>query len=121
MPLSDREQKILSEMEARLRADDPKFAKAVGTTTVSSRARLRIKLSLFGFVAGLVLLLLYPSTQNIIVGVLAFAIMLGSVVVGGDQLKRLGADQTGDLGGQLKGGLNRYLGDKRGRDDESQR
>ncbi len=121
MPLSDREQKILSEMEARLTADDPKFAKTVGTTTVSSRARLRIKLSAIGFVVGFVLLLAYIPTQSIIVGVVAFAVMLGSVVIGGDQLKRLGADQTGDLSGQLRGGFNRYLGDKRrGRDDEAQ-
>jgi hypothetical protein len=121
MPLSDREQKILSEMEARLRAEDPKFAKTVGTTTVSSRARMRIKLSAIGFVVGFILLLSYIPTQSIVVGILAFAVMLGSVVVGGDQLKRLGADQTGDFSGQLRGGFNRYLGDKRrGRDDESQ-
>lgn len=123
MPLSDREQKILSEMEARLTADDPKFAKTVGTTTVSSRARLRIKLSIIGFVVGFLLLLAYiPTGGSIWVGVLAFAVMLGSVVIGGDQLKRLGADQTGDLSGQLRGGFNRYLGDRRrGSDDESQR
>lgn len=121
MPLSDREQQILSDIEARLREDDPKFAKTVGTTTVSSRARMRIKLSIIGFVVGFIMLLAYIPTQELVIGILAFAVMLGSVVVGGDQLKRLGADQTGDLGGQLRGGFNRYLGDKRGRNDETQR
>jgi hypothetical protein len=120
MPLSDREQQILSDIEARLREDDPKFAKTVGTTTVSSRARNRIKLSVFGFTLGFIMLLAVIPTQSIPLGVLAFAVMLGSVVVGGDQLKRLGSDQHGDLGGQLRGGFNRYMGDKRGRNGETQ-
>jgi hypothetical protein len=121
MPLSDREQQILSEIEAQLRQDDPKLARAVGTTTVSSRARRRIKLSAIAFVLGFVLLLSYIPTQNLLLGVLAFVVMLGSVVVGGDQLKRLGSDQSpGDLGGQVRGGFNRYLGDKRGRNGETQ-
>jgi hypothetical protein len=55
---------------------------------------------------------------SVLVGVAGFAIMLASVVYGGNQLKRLGADQTGDLGGQLRGGFNRYLGDKRDRKDD---
>lgn len=120
MPLSDREQQILSDIEARLREDDPKLAKAVGTTTVSSRARWRVKLSVMGFVLGFVLLLAYIPTQSLLLGVVAFAIMLGSVVIGGDQLKRLGSDQHRDLHGQLRGGFNRYMGDQRGKNGESQ-
>jgi hypothetical protein len=121
MPLSDREQQILSEIEAHLHQDDPKLARTVSTTTVSSRARWRIKLSIAGFALGFLMLLAYIPSQSLLLGILAFAVMLGSVVVGGDQLKRLGSDQTGDLGGQLRGGLNRYLGDRRGRGDEAQR
>jgi hypothetical protein len=121
MPLSDREQQILSEIEAHLSQDDPKLARTVRTTTVSSRARLRIKLSAAGFALGFLLLLAYIPSQSLALGVVAFAIMLGSVVVGGDQLKRLGSDDTGDLGGQIRGGFNRYLGDRRaGRDEENQ-
>ncbi len=41
--------------------------------------------------------------------------MLVSAVYGGTRLKRLGADQTTDLGGQLRGGLDRYMRDKRDR------
>jgi hypothetical protein len=122
MPLSDREQQILSEIEAQLSQDDPRLARTVRTTTVSSRARWRIKLSIAGFVLGFFMLILYiPTSGSLPVGIAAFVLMLGSVVVGGDQLKRLGADQTGDLGGQLRGGFNRYLGDRRGRNDETQR
>ncbi len=117
MPLSDREQQILSDIEARLRAEDPKFAKTVSTASVSTDARRRVKLAIAGLIVGFVLLLLVVPLGEVLVGVAGFAIMLASVVYGGNQLKRLGADQTGDLGGQLRGGFNRYLGDKRERKD----
>ena len=117
MPLSDREQQILSDIEARLRAEDPKFAKTVSTASVSTDARRRVKLAIGGLIVGFVLLLLVVPLGEVLVGVAGFAIMLASVVYGGNQLKRLGADQTGDLGGQLRGGFNRYLGDKRERKD----
>lgn len=116
MPLSDREQQILSDIEARLRADDPKFAKAVGTTTVSSHVRRKVKLAIAGFFVGLILLLLI--IQSFWFGVAGFALMLGSAVYGGHQLKRLGADQTNRLGGQLRGGFDRYMRDKRDRGQE---
>lgn len=115
MPLSDREQQILSDIEARLRADDPKFAKTVSTASVSTDVRRRIKLAAAGLVIGFVMLLLVVPLGEVLIGVAGFAVMLASVVYGGNQLKRLGADQTGDLGGQLRGGFNRYLGDKRDR------
>ena len=120
MPLSDREQQILSDIEARLREDDPKFAKTVSTTSVSNDARRRIKLAIAGLAFGFLLLLLVVPLGEVLVGVVGFAVMLAAVVYGGNQFKRLGADQTGDLGGQLRGGLNRYLGDKRDRKDGRQ-
>ena len=120
MPLSDREQQILSDIEARLREDDPKLVRAVGTTTVSSRARRRVKVAAIGFVVGFVMLLAYIPTRSLAIGVVAFAVMLGSVVVGGDQLKRFGAGQK-DLSGQLRGGFQRYMGDQRGSNGETQR
>jgi hypothetical protein len=118
MPLSDRERQILSDIEARLREEDPKFAKTVSTATVSNDVRRRIKIAIAGLILGFVLLLLVVPLGEILVGLAGFAVMLASVVYGGNQLKRLGADQTGDLGGQLRGGLNRYLGDKRDRKDD---
>lgn len=113
MPLSDREQQILSDIEARLRADDPKFAKAVGTTTVSTHVRRQVKFAIAGFVLGFLLLLMIIASFWFAVG--GFALMLVSAVYGGTRLKRLGADQTTDLGGQLRGGFDRYMRDKRDR------
>lgn len=123
MPLSDRERQILEDIEARLREDDPKFAKTVSTATVTSDVRRRIKLAVAGLLVGFILLLLvvpFGQPFGVYVGLGGFAVMLTSVVYGGNQLKRLGADQTGDLGGQLRGGFNRYLGDKRDRKDGQQ-
>jgi Protein of unknown function (DUF3040) len=115
MPLSDREQQILSDIEARLRQDDPKLARTVGTTTISSQSRRQVKLALIGLVLGF--LLLFGIAASIWFGIIGSALMLVSAVHGLNMLKRLGADSTSRLGGQLRGGFNRYLDDRRGRDD----
>ena len=114
MPLSDREQQILSDIEARLRQEDPKFARTVGTTTISSQSRRQVKLAAIGFVLGF--LLLFGIVASIWFGIVGFALMLASTVHGGNMLKRLGSDANSRLGGQLRGGFNRYLDDRRGRD-----
>ncbi|CAN5128690.1 MAG: DUF3040 domain-containing protein [Euzebyales bacterium] len=121
MPLSDREQQILQDIEARLRADDPKFAKTVSTASVSRDARRRVKLSIAGFIVGFALLLSVVPAQSIWLGIAGFAVMLAAVVYGGNQLKRLGQDTTDDLGGQLRGGFTRYLGDRRHPDETEER
>ena len=116
MPLSDREKQILSDIEARLRADDPKLARTVSTTTVSSQIRRRIKFSIGAFLAGFVLMLFFAV--SLWFGFAGFAIMLGGAVYGGNMLKRLGQDQH-HLGGQLRGGFDRYMQDRRRREDDS--
>ena len=115
MPLSDREQQILSAIEARLREEDPKFAQTVGTTTVSSQARKRLKLSAAGFLLGL--LLLFGIIAHIAWGIAGFALMLICAVQGLTQLGKLGADTTTRMGGQVRGGFNRYLDDRRAKED----
>jgi hypothetical protein len=118
MPLNDREQQILADIEARLKQEDPKFARTVGTTTISSQSRRQVKLAAVGFVVGF--LLLFGIVASIWFGIAGFAIMLVSAVHGGNMLKRLGGERTGGgLGGQLRGGFNRYLDDRRGREGET--
>lgn len=114
MPLDDREQKILSDIEAQLRADDPKLVRTVTTTTVSSRARRQLKVAAVCFGVGF--LLLFGIVAHIAWGIVGFAIMLTSAIFGGQKLKHLGADQSPRLGGQLRDGISRYL-DERHRDD----
>jgi hypothetical protein len=110
MPLSDREQKILSEIESRLRAEDPKFAQTVSTTTVSTQAKRQLRLAIAGFVLGFALLLAFIVRLEF--GIAGFALMLASAVYGGNMLKRLSRDVDGE-GGDLRQGLQRYLGDQR--------
>ncbi len=116
MPLSDHEQRILADIEARLRAEDPKFARTVGTTTVSTHARRQVKLALAGVVVGFVLLCM--GLLSLTLGIIGFAVMLGSAVHAANMFKRLGADTTGDLGGQVRGGFARYLDVVRRREGE---
>lgn len=115
MALSDRERQILSDIEARLREDDPKLAKAVGTKTVSSEARRRIKLAAAGFVVGFIIMLFFAV--DLWFGVAGFAVMLITAVYGGQLLKELGQQQTNKLGGQLREGFDRYFQDRRRRDE----
>ncbi len=115
MPLSDREQQILADIEARLQAEDPRFAKAVGTRTVSTHARRQIKLALAAFGVGFVLLFV-GVVVGLPWGIAGFVLMLGGAVHGGNMVKRLGADATPNLGGQLRGGLQRYLDARRHED-----
>lgn len=116
MPLSDRERQILSDIEARLQEEDPKFAKTVATTTVSTRARRQVKLAAIGLAIGFCLL--FGIIAHLGWGIAGAALMLVSAVHGGNQLKRIGEDGgTGGVGGQVKGGISRYLDDHR-RDDD---
>jgi hypothetical protein len=110
MPLSDREEQILHDIEARLREEDPKFARAVATTSVSSQLRRRIKLAVAGFVLGFAVMLLL--ILHVAFGIAGFALMLGSAWFGVTMLKRLGQAE-GRLGDQIRGGMDRYMRDRR--------
>lgn len=55
MPLSEDEQRILTEIEHQLRASDPDLARQVGETTVYSAPLRRTRLAVAGLVVGLVL------------------------------------------------------------------
>jgi hypothetical protein len=115
MALSDRERQILSDIEARLREDDPKLVEVVGTKTVSSEARRRVKFAAVGFVAGFIVMLFFAV--NYALGIVGFALMLASAVYGGQTLKELGQRQTNRFGGQLREGFDRYFQDRRRRDE----
>ena len=115
MALSDRERQILSDIEARLREDDPKLVKTVGTTTVSSDARRRVKFAVVAFVVGFVVMLFFA--QSLWFGLAGFVMMLAAAVYGGQTLKELGQRQNARLGGQLREGFDRYFQDRRRRDE----
>ncbi len=77
MPLSDHEQKVLSDLEASLLQHDPRFAKSVGNISLFARWRRWRLLSIVGFVVGLAILVVF-FTQSILLGLVGLAMMLVS-------------------------------------------
>lgn len=113
MPLSDRERQILSDIEAHLREEDPKFVRTVGTTTPPPPSRSRLRLAVAGFVVGL--LMLFGIVAHIAWGLVGFALMLVSAIYGGNLLA---GTSRGDGSGLARlRGLRRYLGAPRPRRD----
>jgi hypothetical protein len=108
MPLDDRERQILADIEARLREEDPRFVRAVGTATATFKARRQVKFAAVGFVVGL--LMLFGIIVSIWWSLAGFVLMLASTLYAATMLKRLGEQDIGpSLGGQLRGGLRRFL------------
>lgn len=114
MPLSDRERQILSEIEARLESDDPKFARTVATLPKAA-GRIKLRYGIVGFLIGMIMLL--GIAVHPVWGFGGFALMLISAVTVLNQLKHFGTDNSRDLGGQLRGGLSRYMEGRRREDD----
>ena len=116
MPLSEHEQRILADIEARLRADDPRFADAVGTT-VSVHLRRRLRLAAVGFFVGFVLLFVGLQV-HLLWGVLGFALMLAAVYSGLTVAKRITRTRPAREAETAGGPLQRYLDGARRREDD---
>ncbi len=57
MPLNEREERILEEIERNLYAEDPKLAQTVAKTSLTARTKRRTRLAGVGFVLGLIIML----------------------------------------------------------------
>lgn len=112
MPLSEEEQKILREIEAQLHATDPGLAEQVSRTTLYRHAARAIKWAVFGFAAGLVLLLV-TFTTNLVAAFAGFLAMLGCLFVIERNLRRMGKGAFDTLTGRSRsgGGLRNVLGE----------
>ena len=62
MPLSEDEQRILNEIEQKLKESDPHLAREVSSYTVYRHAFRNIKWALVGFIGGLILMIVTLST-----------------------------------------------------------
>lgn len=113
MPLSEEEQKILSEIEAQLNATDPALVEQVSRTTLYRHAARVIRWAAVGFVGGLALLVL-TFANNVWVGILGFAIMLGCLLVIERNVRKLGRAGIQTLTGGFRGtgGLRAYFGEQ---------
>ena len=82
MPLSEKEQRILDELEKQLSSDDPTLAHQFGEPeNASSFNTRRIALGGGVIIAGLALLIFAVSLPAVWLGVLAFIVMVGGAFV----------------------------------------
>jgi VIT1/CCC1 family predicted Fe2+/Mn2+ transporter len=96
MPLSDKEQQILQEIEKQLISEDPKFARGVATSLATDAAR-KVKVGIGIFVLGFIGLLPFFFTQSVVLGVGAFLIMLAGATFAYHHARRAGAEQINSL------------------------
>ena len=122
MPLSDREQQILQDIERQLAEQDPKFARDVtGGTQQSVFRNIRAGLALF--VVGLGFLIAFFFHPLVLIGVGAFLLMVSGATIAYQNLKKAGAEKVKDLRQQasfsgLVGRFEDRLRDMRKRDDD---
>ncbi|HSM43662.1 MAG TPA: DUF3040 domain-containing protein [Acidimicrobiia bacterium] len=74
MPLDDKEQRILAEIEKQFHDEDPELARAV--ERIERPVRFGVRLSLLGVILGLAVVIAYVS--NIWIAVAGFALLVAS-------------------------------------------
>lgn len=89
MPLSEDEERILSEIAQQFYADDPEFARGVGETTLVTHTVRRMKWSGFGFLVGAAFLIASLSTSYLL-AFGGFLVMLGCALYFERNLRKLG-------------------------------
>lgn len=97
MPLSDREQQILQEIEKSLYEQDPDFAHGVAATTLQKHLIANIRRGALLFAGGLALLITFMFYPNLALGVLAFLCMLAGATLAYHNLRKIGREQIRQL------------------------
>ena len=111
MPQSEDEQRILSEIEANLRASDPDLARQVGQTTVYTVSLRQLKWGIVAFVDALVVSVLL-LTVNFVLAFVGFLGMVLAAVFIERNARRLGRAGLNEASQALRGsGLRTYLND----------
>lgn len=115
MPLSEDEERILSQIAQQFYADDPEFAREVGETTLYTHALRRMKWSGFGFVVGAVFLVATLST-SFLLAFGGFGVMLGCALYFERNLRKLGRAGLDQVTRSMRtSGLRDALGGATGR------
>jgi len=111
VPLSEDEERILKDIEREFYESDPAFAREVRETTLYRHAWRNIKLSLVGFVAGLVLLVLALASSYLL-AFGGFLVMLGCALVIERNARKMGKAGLDQMTKNMKAGngLRDYLG-----------
>ena len=89
MPLSEHEQKVLQELEQALYRQDPAFADRVRSENVYRYAGRYLRWSVLGFVAGLVVMLVFFTT-SVLAGFAGVLLMFASLIAFWTNLRRMG-------------------------------
>jgi hypothetical protein len=89
VPLSEDEQRILSEIEQHLYASDPQLVTAVSSTTIYRHAGRNLKWAALGFVAGLAVVVL-TFTSSLLLAFAGFLAMFGSAIFFERNLRKMG-------------------------------
>jgi hypothetical protein len=89
MPLSEHEERQLQEIARRLSQDDPQFVATVSNENVARMQLRRLRWAVAGFFVGLGLLL--GLSFHFALGVIGFAVMLASVLLGARAGRTLGS------------------------------
>jgi hypothetical protein len=105
MPLDDREQRILEEIERQFYEEDPELAETVRSATLASLSGKHLKWALLGLVVGAGLMLGF-FTRNTVVALIGFGLMVVAVAgIIAIARTRAGVGSGSDRG--LLGGLRR--------------
>lgn len=75
MPLSDRERKVLEELELDLAADDPRLAQELSSGVVEDKFSSSSYFGVIAFLIGVALLIAGVASQIVVVGVGGFLLM----------------------------------------------
>ncbi|MFJ3958558.1 DUF3040 domain-containing protein [Arthrobacter sp. NPDC090010] len=90
MPLSEHEQRLLEQLERQLQEDDPKFASQMEQGAAHRWSTKRVVIGAFAVVAGILILLLGVSLNNIVIGVVGFLAMGAGVYFATSKAKGAG-------------------------------
>lgn len=103
MPLSEDEQRILTEIEDHLYESDPALAREVAETTVYTHAFRNLKWAAFGFAFGVGLMVIMLSV-HFAIAFIGFLLMLGSLLWFERNLRRLGRVGLEQMTSTMRGG-----------------
>lgn len=94
MPLSEHEQRILEEIEKNLHEEDPTFARTVRQQAPRMDEIRRIKLGAAIFATGFVVLITFFFSSLVAVGVIAFGLMVGGIVLIAGALRVIATERS---------------------------
>jgi hypothetical protein len=112
VPLSEDEQRILSQIEQQLYETDPSLARGIADTTVYSDAYRHLKHGILGFVGGLLVMVgtLHLGARFAAVGVIIMFVAALSIVANGRRMGKAGIDQLAES--MRAAGLRDYFGNR---------